>query len=436
MADLNSEVISVGELNRRTRQLIERAVPVLWVAGEVSNLTRAPSGHWYFTLKDATASVRCAMFKGRNQSVDFVPNNGDQVEVRAQATLYEARGEFQLGVDAMRRAGLGNLFEAFLKLKAKLEAEGLFDPASKRPIPAYPHAIGIITSPRAAALRDVLITLKRRWPNARVILYPCLVQGAGAAAQIRAAVITAGQRHEVDTLLLVRGGGSIEDLWAYNDEALARAIAASPIPVISGVGHETDFTLADFCADLRAATPTAAAEHATPDGIALGLHLKRLARGLRDIQQRQLEHRSQRVDHLAQRLRHPASQLAANGQRIAHLKQRMSSLLTHRLNTARLRYHAAQHSLPRPQLTPLMLRIESLHQRMRHQIDAQIQQKTHASLSLAAQLRQLNPQAVLERGYSIVRDSAGHLITDARTLQPGDRLDLTFAHGQAKGRVE
>ncbi|MFP5403699.1 MAG: exodeoxyribonuclease VII large subunit [Gammaproteobacteria bacterium] len=244
-------VLTVSELNRMARRALESQLPLLWVEGEVSNFTRAASGHWYFSLKDANAQVRCVMFRGRNQFADFTPANGDHVEVRALPSLYEARGDFQLGAEQIRRAGAGRLYEAFLKLKARLDAEGLFDPAKKRALPRFPRTLGIVTSPQAAALHDVLTALSRRMPGLPVILYPTPVQGAGAGAQIAAAIRTAGARAECDVLLVCRGGGSLEDLWAFNDEAVARAIAMSPMPVVSGVGHETDFTIADFAADLR-----------------------------------------------------------------------------------------------------------------------------------------------------------------------------------------
>ena len=236
-------VVSVSELNLRVRQHIERGFPLMWVGGEISNFVRATSEHWYFSLKDAKAQVRCAMFRNRNQLAEWIPGNGDAVEVQVLVTLYEARGEYQLIVESIRRAGLGALFEKFLKLKSRLEAEGLFDVAKKRALPEYPRQIGVITSPAAAALRDVLTTLKQRAPNIPVVLYPAGVQGNGAAAEIVNALRVANQRAECDVLILCRGGGSIEDLWAYNDETLARAVAACAIPVVSGVGHETDFTI-------------------------------------------------------------------------------------------------------------------------------------------------------------------------------------------------
>ena len=259
-----TKVITVSELNRMARNVLEQSFPLFWVSGEVSNFTRAASGHWYFSLKDAGAQVRCVMFKGRNSYVDFVPREGDKIEARCTVTLYEARGDFQLTVEFVQRAGLGALFEAFEKLKNKLALEGLFDESGKQTIPKHPKRIGIVTSADAAALRDVLTTLRRRMPNIPVLIYPTPVQGKGAAQWIANAINTAHERAECDVLIICRGGGSIEDLWQFNEEIVARAIANCSIPTISGVGHETDFTICDFVADMRAATPTAAAELVTP----------------------------------------------------------------------------------------------------------------------------------------------------------------------------
>jgi exodeoxyribonuclease VII large subunit len=258
-------VITVAELNRRARNLLENHFETLWVAGELSNVKKAPSGHWYFALKDSAAAIDCAMYQSRARFLDFRPENGQQVEVRARVTLYEPRGTYQLNVDEMRKAGRGALYEAFEKLKARLDKEGLFEAGRKKPVPRFARAIGVVTSPAAAALRDVLTTLARRAPMIPVIVYPAQVQGEGAAAQIAGAVRIANERAEVDVILVCRGGGSLEDLWAFNEEVVARSIFASRIPVVSGVGHETDFTIADFVSDLRAPTPTAAAAAASPD---------------------------------------------------------------------------------------------------------------------------------------------------------------------------
>ena len=291
------KILTVSELNRLAREILEISFPLFWVSGEISNFTRAASGHWYFSLKDAGAQVRCVMFKGRNSYVDFVPREGDKIEARATVTLYEARGDFQLTVEFIQKAGLGTLFEAFERLKKALGAEGLFDAATKRPIPAFPKAIGIVTSADAATLRDVLTTLKRRNPNISVIIYPTPVQGKGSAARIAEAIEIANQRAEVDTLIVCRGGGSLEDLWSFNEEIVARAVYQSQIPVISGVGHETDFTICDFVADLRAATPTAAAELACTDAMAIRNQLRVYTQSLRQRLEKRLQMEAQRLDY-------------------------------------------------------------------------------------------------------------------------------------------
>lgn len=295
-APSRSEVLSVSALTRSVRDLLEHRYPLLWVAGEISNLTAARSGHLYFSLKDELAQVRCVMFRGRNQALDWSPQDGMKVEVQALLTLYEARGDFQLNVEAMRRAGVGALFEAFLRLREQLGKEGLFDPAAKRDLPRFPRAVGVVTSLHAAALHDVLTTLARRNPALSVIVYPVPVQGEGAAERIAAALRTAGARRDCDVLILCRGGGSIEDLWSFNDEKVARAIRACPLPVVTGIGHEIDFTIADFAADRRAATPTAAAELVSPARKELAASIAGLAERLRACLARRLEDRAQQLD--------------------------------------------------------------------------------------------------------------------------------------------
>src|SRR5688500_12123430 len=286
-------ILSVAELLRSVRASLERRFPLAWVRGELSTLSRAPSGHLYFTLKDAAAQVDCVMFRSRAATIDWEPREGMQVELRALPTLYEPRGRFQLTVEGMRRAGLGPLYERFLRLKEKLGAEGLFDAALKRALPVYPRRIGIVTSLAAAALRDVLTTLSRRNPAIEVIVYPAPVQGEGAADRIATMLARASRRAECDVLLLVRGGGSIEDLWPFNEEVVARAIRACRIPVVVGVGHETDFTIADFAADQRAPTPTAAAELASPSRAALIARVAECARSLSRETERTLRYAGQ-----------------------------------------------------------------------------------------------------------------------------------------------
>lgn len=431
-------VLTVSELNRMARRALESQLPLLWVEGEVSNFTRAASGHWYFSLKDANAQVRCVMFRGRNQFADFTPANGDHIELRALPSLYEARGEFQLGAESIRRAGAGRLYEAFLKLKAKLEAEGLFEPAKKRALPRFPHCLGIVTSPQAAALHDVLTALARRMPGLPVILYPTPVQGAGAGAQIAAAIRTAAGRAECDVLLVCRGGGSLEDLWAFNDEAVARAIAASPMPVVSGVGHETDFTLADFAADLRAPTPTAAAELASPLRQELRQQLDHLARQLRHHLARRQHGEMQRLDYLARRLLHPAEQLRRQQLALNPLAQRLHRAVRTRLAHEQLRIARLDQRLVTP-LHAIRLeqqRLDALDARARRAMEGGRVRRRLTLARLASSLAHLNPEGVLARGYSIVQRENGAIVQDAATLDAGDSIGIRFHRGQARATVD
>ncbi len=390
----NTKILTVSELNRLANQLLSQSFPLFWVSGEVSNLTRAASGHWYFSLKDAGAQVRCVMFKGRNSYLDWAPKEGDKVEARCTVTLYEARGDFQLSIEFLQRAGLGVLFEAFEKLKAKLQLEGLFDPARKQALPDHPKQIGVITSPDAAALRDVLSTLRRRMPSIAVIIYPTPVQGKGAAALIAEAINTATQRAECDVLIVCRGGGSLEDLWSFNEESVARAMAACPIPIISGVGHETDFTIGDFVADVRAATPTAAAELVTPSREAMLNALKQLNLQLTRACLSLLNQRSQALDYLARRLISPLQQIAGQKSQLAQAAYRLS--------------HAWQQ---------------------------QLQTKQQHLLRLGQNLSHLNPQAVLTRGYAFVQNKDGAIVSSSWHLQAGEAVSLTFGTGSADATV-
>ncbi|HEY6897040.1 MAG TPA: exodeoxyribonuclease VII large subunit [Rhodocyclaceae bacterium] len=435
---MNEGPISVTELNRMARTALEQAIPLLWVAGEVSNLTRAASGHVYFTLKDEGAQVRCVMFRSRAQLLPWRLENGQQVEARATVSLYEARGDYQLNVDNLRQGGLGRLYEAFARLKEKLAQEGLFAAERKRPLPPLPRAIGVVSSPQAAALRDILITLRRRAPHLPVVLYPTLVQGDGAVPRIVAAIEAAGTRRECDVLLVARGGGSIEDLWAFNDEAVARAIASCPLPVVSAVGHETDVTIADFVADLRAATPTAAAELVSAGWLAAAGDLAQLSDALSSAMERGLEERMQRLDLLAHRLVHPAQRLARNRQTLEHLRSRLSAAARQRLGEVGVRLSGLQLRLQkaRPQPAAQAARLELLAQRLATAANTRITAKRHGLERLATALTALNPDATLARGYSIVRDQQGRVIVDAATLQAGDPVEMHFARGSARGRVE
>ena len=430
-------IISVSELNLRVRQHIERGFPLMWVGGEISNFVRATSEHWYFSLKDAKAQVRCAMFRNRNQLAEWIPGNGDAVEVQVLVTLYEARGEYQLIVESIRRAGLGALFEKFLKLKSRLEAEGLFDVAKKRALPEYPKQIGVITSPAAAALRDVLTTLKQRAPNIPVVLYPAGVQGNGAAAEIVNALRVANQRAECDVLILCRGGGSIEDLWPFNEESVARAVAASGIPIVSGVGHETDFTIADFVADERAPTPTAAAQRAASERDALLEHIAdrhgRIAASLH----RALQARAQHLDHLARRLVRPGERLRQQRQHLAQLALRLSGARkrfseSHGWQLQRL---AERMQASAPPFSALNEAVNRLVARHRFALKQALARRAEQLNRMNGNLQHLNPARVLERGYSVVRNRAGNVVTDSAQISIAEQIDVAFARGTADVRV-
>lgn len=388
------KILTVSELNRLAREILEMSFPLFWVSGEISNFTRAASGHWYFSLKDAGAQVRCVMFKGRNSYVDFMPREGDKIEARATVTLYEARGDFQLTVEFIQKAGLGTLFEAFERLKKTLSAEGLFDAVTKRPIPKFPNAIGIVTSADAAALRDVLTTLKRRNPNIPVIIYPTPVQGKGSAERIAEAIDIANQRAEVDTLIVCRGGGSLEDLWSFNEEIVARAVYQSQIPIISGVGHETDFTICDFVADLRAATPTAASELACTDALAIRNQLNVYAQSIRQRLEKRLQMEAQRLDYLSKRLISPTQKIQTFSNHLHQVRLRLQAGIEKQLH-----YHRTQLS------------------------------------ATADRLRLLNPNEVLNRGYAIVKDIEENIISNSHQLSDGQPIKITFAHGTADAKV-
>ena len=432
-----SPVISVSELNRSARQLLEQSFPLMWIGGEISNFTAAASGHWYFSLKDSNAQVRCAMFRHKSQRLDWLPRNGDQVEVRALVTLYEPRGEYQLNVENLRRAGLGALYEAFEKLKARLEQEGLFDEARKKTLPAFPKRIGIVTSPAAAALRDVLTTLRRRMPSIPVILYPTPVQGEGAAAKIAEAIRTAASRAECEVLIVCRGGGSIEDLWAFNEEAVARAIHACPIPVVCGIGHETDFTIADFAADRRAPTPTAAAELASPNRADL-LHRLEIMHGRLARHARQkLEQRMQQVDYLSRRLVHPGERLDARLEHLGHLRQRLNNAASHALAENEWRRQKLAHRFPsaKPDSAAREAWQQELARRLQIALTHRMQHHHTALQRLRVNLAHLNPQSVLERGFSMVRSADGKIVRSSTEIELEEQLAITFAHGSASARV-
>jgi len=430
-------VLTVSRLVASARLALERQLGVVWVQGEVSNLHRAGSGHVYFTLKDATAQVRCALWRSKAQLVDFPLENGQAVEVRGICSIYEPRGEFQLAVDAMRRAGLGALYERFLKLRARLEAEGLLAPERKRPLPRVPRAVGVVSSTRGAALHDVLVTLARRWPRLRVVVYPTAVQGPGAGAEVARAIALASRRAETDVLILCRGGGSIEDLWAFNEEVVARAIVASRIPVVAGIGHETDVTIADLAADRRAPTPTGAATLVCPDIADECRRAEALARRLARAADHLLATAAQRTDAAARRLVHPSARLEAQRMRVGELALRLARSLS-RQHAARVRTVDIQRlRLARELRDPArrLPQLGTLAVVLRRAARLAVEAGNARVLVLAQNLEHLNPQAVLERGYAIVVDATGDVVSDAASLSPGDDVALTLAHGRASARI-
>jgi exodeoxyribonuclease VII large subunit len=384
------DVYTVSRLNREARLLLEHGLPALWLEGELSNFARPSSGHWYFSLKDDAAQVRCAMFRGANSRVRVVPRDGLHVLVRARVGLYEPRGEYQLVVEQLEDAGEGALRRRYEELKNRLDAEGLFDAAAKRPIPRLPRRIGVITSPTGAAIRDILHVLARRFPAVPVLVYPVPVQGTGAAADIAAALRLASSRADADVLILARGGGSLEDLWSFNEEIVARAIRASRIPVITGIGHEVDTTIADYAADLRAPTPSGAAELAVPDRLEWLRGLAQARARLAGAWDRAHGTRRERLGWLARRLEltHPRTRLAARAQRLDELEARLSRALRRGLSESRHRLAAA-----------------------------------------ARTLQAVSPLATLERGYAIVTTSEGHVVRSAGDIAPGTAIEARTAAG-------
>ena len=432
-----AQPVAISALVRNVRDLLEHRFRLVWVTGEISNLTPARSGHWYFVLKDAAAQVRCVMFRNRNLYLEWAPKEGMQVEARALVTLYEARGEFQLNIEFMRQAGRGSLYEAFVRLRDKLQAEGLFDSAAKRAVPAYPQTIGVVTSPHAAALRDIVSTIRQRNPSIAIIVYPTMVQGERAAREIVAAIGRAAARKECDVLILARGGGGIEDLWCFNDEAIARAIRACPIPVIAGIGHETDFTIADFAADVRAPTPTGAAALASPSQRELLARLRDFVQRLSTRMRRQIERPMQALDYHQRSLSRPDKRIGEERVRVVQLVTRLRRSLR---DTAD-RDHRALTVMARTLATLLpdlsSARTVTDHQlsRLRRAIEQSMHAKQVAVARLGTSLHHLDPMAVLARGYSITRDTAGKVITDPAHVAIGQCIDITLASGVIEANV-
>lgn len=432
---------TVSELAEILRALLDDSLPSVWVSGEISNFSRPASGHWYFTLKDSNAQLRCAMFKNSNYYVRPQPKDGDAVLLRAKVGLYPARGELQMIVEHLEPAGTGALLRAFELLKAKLTAEGLFDPAQKRALPLRPRRIGVITSGTGAALQDILNALARRWPLATVDLYPVPVQGREAPPAIIRALRELPTLAPVDVILLARGGGSLEDLWAFNDEGVARAIHACAVPVVSGVGHEVDFTIADFAADVRAATPTAAAELATPDLAEFYARIDELDCDLLALQRRQLVGLAERSERAAARLQslHPGRRLRERAQRLDELDERLQHALQGRLARQRDRLQSLQRRFdgvhPRPRLLAGRTLVQQLAQRLRLAGSQSLAERGTRLRAATALLNSLSPQAVLDRGYALARHADGRVIRSAAELAAGDTFKLRLARGRVEAEV-
>ncbi len=435
-------VYTVSQLNQTVRGLLESEFPLLWVEGEISNLAQPASGHMYFSLKDPQAQVRCAMFRGRNQLLRFRPQNGQHVLVRARISLYEARGEFQLIAEHMEDAGAGALQRAFEELKARLAAEGLFDEARKKSLPSFPQRLGVVTSATGAAIRDVLSVLRRRFPALPVLIYPVPVQGEGAAKAIADTLTLAAGRRDCDVLLLVRGGGSLEDLWSFNEEIVARAIVACDIPVICGVGHEVDVTIADFAADLRAPTPSAAAELISPDRNAwleeFAWYRQRLTQLISDKTGRLQE----KLDWLRQRLRrqHPLSLLQQQSLRLDDLQQRLLGAWQYRLRDRESRLHHQLTRLlaasPEHRLALGRQRLERSLKNLMRAMQLNLSNKKQQLALQSRTLQAVSPLHTLARGYAIASDEAGHTLTEADQVGVGDRIQLRLHRGRLIGRVE
>ena len=435
----DSSIFTVSQLNQRARQLLEISFAAVRVEGEISNLSRPSSGHWYFTLKDSGAQIRCAMFRGRTALLKFQPKEGDKVEVRAKVSLYENRGDYQLIVDAMKPAGEGALLLAFQQLKERLAQEGLFAPEQKKTLPASIKRVGVITSATGAAIHDILTVLKRRDPRIEVDLYPTAVQGQEATVQIVAAIERANRDQQVDVLIVGRGGGSLEDLWCFNEEAVARAIFASQIPIISAVGHEVDVSIADFVADMRAATPSAAAELVSQDSTQQQRLLEQWYERLFTSALRQQQALQHRLTQLQQRLRSPSRIVQQQSQQLDQLEIRLHRAFTQQRTQERLRLENLIASLktqhPQRQVQRLAQQMQQWHERLLHAQHAH-QQRAQQNLAIQAQLLQsLSPLNVLARGYSLTRDEQQRVIRNAQQLKPGQTIHTTLQHGWVEASI-
>ncbi len=432
-------IFSVSELNQFARQLLEEAFPMIWLEAEVSNLVQPSSGHIYLTLKDNRAQVRAAMFRGNNRHLRFKPKNGDQVLVRGRLSLYAPRGDYQLIIDTMEEAGLGALQRAYEQLKSKLDAEGLFADSHKQPLPEHPRTVGVVTSPTGAAIQDIVSVLKRRFPLLPVIVYPCAVQGEDAPAQIVHAIETANQRNECDVLIVGRGGGSLEDLWAFNNEALARTIYNSRIPIVSAVGHQIDFTIADFVADVRAPTPSAAAEMLSQDQQELIARFSAYEQLLLEKIRNTLTRKQQLVDWHQKRLKHPGKQLEEQKQRLDLAETRLTAAMERRLKEQQRAHHHWDQRLrlqsPARQISQHQKLIAQYELRLARGIRKQLTTQQQRLGYSAQQLNAVSPLATLGRGYAIVKDPQGQILRSVESVKVGDEVSARLADGELQCKV-
>jgi exodeoxyribonuclease VII large subunit len=437
-SDSTPPLLTVSQLNRQAKSLLESHFDFVWVEGEVSNFMIPSSGHWYFSLKDGRAQVRCAMFANRNQRVKFTPGNGDAIRLRCRVSLYEGRGEFQLIVEHLELAGAGALQAAFEKLKAKLLVEGLFDAGRKQALPAQVSKLGVITSPTGAAIHDILTVLRRRSPSIAVFLIPVAVQGEGAATQIASAIGRANRWQEegkiqLDALIVGRGGGSLEDLWAFNEEIVARAIAASALPIVSAVGHEVDFSIADLVADFRAPTPSAAAELLSPDQREWLQRLQVAERDLLRQVRRKLADANLKLAHLRQRLKHPGAQLREQAQRLDDLEQRLLLAQKNQMQRQHSKLALLDSRLMARSPLPQLRQLQRDTVQWRNRLDTAMQQRLSAYAKRLAHLAQildsLSPLGTLQRGYAIVTDRQGKVIRDSEEVVIGDEVEARLANG-------
>ncbi|HBC81457.1 exodeoxyribonuclease VII large subunit [Pseudescherichia vulneris] len=443
MSSMQSPAIfTVSRLNQTVRLLLEREVGQVWISGEISNFTQPASGHWYFTLKDDTAQVRCAMFRNSNRRVTFRPQHGQQILVRASITLYEPRGEYQIIVESMQPAGEGLLQQKYEQLKAKLAAEGLFDQQSKQPLPSPAHCVGVITSKTGAALHDILHVLKRRDPSLPVVIYPTAVQGEDAPGQIVRAIALANSRKECDVLIVGRGGGSLEDLWSFNDERVARAIFASQIPIVSAVGHETDVTIADFVADLRAPTPSAAAEMVSRNQLELLRQLQSGQQRLEMAMDYYLANRTRRFTQLEHRLQqqHPQLRLARQQTVLERLRQRMTYAMDNQLKRSgqrqqRMTQRLNQHS-PQPRIHRAQNRVQQLEYRLAQLMSARLSATRERFGNAMTHLDAVSPLATLARGYSVTTATDGNVLKQTKQVKAGDVLTTRLVDGWVESEVK